>query len=200
MCGYLGRNCTVDQKKIAFEVLQQWACYFRHNKRGFSKLPHAPPHQRIKNMDHAQNPLDEGLETPGTRTQLQITEPIRRSWLEIAGWSTAFGLLFFVGVVILLLAYSRASDTYFGVEWYTTTVLVLALVFLLLIGIFYWLTGAKIRLGLEREDQNDLEGAFRNLRRVYLTWGIAIIGVVGVYALLLIVGLGMMFAGSTGGF
>lgn len=123
-------------------------------------------------MDY-QQPLDSELsKRPEGPTQLEITEPVRRAWGELATWSTALSVVLYAGVFCLLLSLRLAARTYFGVSLSTTVVALVYVTLLLLPARFYWATGSRIRLGLEREESDTLERGFRSLLYAYRFAGI----------------------------
>lgn len=135
-------------------------------------------------MDH-QQPLDVDLRSnTAAAPQLEITEPVREAWQEIATWATALGVLLYIGVFCLVMGLRLAARTYFGVSPGAGTVALVYIILMLLPAQFYWRTGARLRSGLEREESDTLERGFRSLLYAYRFAGI--LSIIGMLATVLV--------------
>jgi hypothetical protein len=141
-------------------------------------------------MDH-QQPLDADLRPDAADApQLEITEPVRAAWQEIATWTTALSVLLYIGVFCLVMGLRLAARTYFGVSPGAGVVAFVYIILMLLPARFYWSTGARLRSGLEREESDTLERGFRSLLYAYRFAGI--LSIVGILAsVLLFIGLAL---------
>lgn len=143
-----------------------------------------------------QNQSNEAGMAPGETGQpLQITDPIRDDWGEIAKWAIFFAVLLFI-VLGLIAIFSLTMIFIAGVPGFIMAILMMGIYGVLLYfpASYFYKFSRQTRQALQFEDNNALDEGFTNLKRYYRFVGILFIIGMSLYALVILVAL------ATGGF
>jgi hypothetical protein len=128
------------------------------------------------------------------RDNIQITDEIKGYWNEIARWGQFFGIISFVFFGILALTLTIVLFTGagaflgtgmmsgLGVPVVLMSILSAAVFF---IAFYHWKFGTKLRHAIKEDDNESLEIAFENFKKLYQFSGYLLIAYILFYLILL---------------
>jgi hypothetical protein len=133
------------------------------------------------------------------RDTIQITDEIKGYWKEIARWGQFFGVISFVffGFLALMLTIFlfTGAGAFLGTGMISGLGLPVVMISILSAAVFFiafyhWKFGTKLRHAIKEDDNESLEIAFNNFRKLYQFSGYLLIAYILLYLIIL------FFAGS----
>lgn len=132
---------------------------------------------------HDEQPLDAGFGDHRPESQqLHLTPRIRQYWMEIANWCTFLGSVLLFAILVALLGFRSAMETYFGVSVWMGVGIVFFCLLLSVPALLYWMAGQQLRKGMERSETEVVEAGFGRLVGAY-----RFLGFIALFYMLLLV-------------
>ena len=143
-------------------------------------------------MEDQNQPLDAGAGAGSSNQRLQITEPVRSDWEEIAKWGMFFAVLLFIVLGIVAIG-ALAMIVTAGVAGFITAIFMAGIYGTLLFfpAWYYYKFSTLTRNALNTEDNQALDEGFLYLKRYYRFLGILYIVVIGIYVLFFLIAIAM---------